>query len=145
MDHPSTNSRDPSSMIAEQFYTLVENKTGAAVAVGDALCFIVGATADGKKVEVPSATNLSAFAGIAVEVAGTNEAVRTLREGWCTKLQYLSSTNLKDGDKLVPVATKPYLGWKSAPDGLPAFAVFASTGTVTAASTAFNTGIIFGF
>jgi hypothetical protein len=121
------------------------NKTGAAVAIGDVLNFIVNTSdANGANVHTPVTADLSAFAGVAVEVAGTAKAVKCQTGGYCAQVQVISSTSLVGGNKMIPVNTKPYLAFGAAADGYPAFAVLASTGTVTAASTVLLPCILYG-
>jgi hypothetical protein len=132
-------------MIAEKHTIMVENYTGAEMKVGDHVCFVTGASGDGKKVEVPSATNLSAYAGCVTEAIGTSKGGLIQSKGWVNQSQYLSTTSLNVGDKLKTVATKSYVIQSAAPDGLPAFACYGSTGTVTAGSTALNKMILFGY
>ena len=139
-----TNSRDINTMEAEQWYSLFNNNTAAACVVGDSLCFEVSG-GDGKKVRVPETAGLSAYAGVVAEAAGTTKAVLVQTKGWCPSAQYLCTTGLGAGNVLKPVATKPYLAYAAASDGTPYFAVYASTGTVTAGSTGLNSIQLYGW
>jgi len=141
------NSTDPNTMVVEKHTIMVENYTGAEIAVGDHLCFVTAANGDGKRVEVAATDNLSAYAGCATKAIGTSKGGLIQSKGWIEQAQYISSTDLVAGQKLIPVATKPYLGQAGAGvnDGAPAFAIFCSTVTVTAASTALAEAILYGY
>ncbi len=130
------NAKDVAKLIAEQHFMYVINGTGNATVKGDALCFKTGASMDGKTVVQPATDNLSAFAGIAMQVVADGAAVEVQTAGYNAVAKVLGHASLSAGDVLVPANAVDYLVYSKAADGLPAFAVMGIAYTVTSADAA---------
>lgn len=128
------NTTDVAKIVAEKHFMYVINDTAGATAVGDVVNFEVGAAADGKSVNTPATTNLSAFAGVCMAIAANAKAVEVQTAGLATAL-VSGHSDAADGDKLITANTKDYFIRGAAADGYPAFAILCTAYTVTAAAT----------
>jgi hypothetical protein len=140
------NSLDPRTIVAEQEFILVINKTGGHTCIGDVLCFKVDATyGNGINVDVPDSTNISAFAGVGEDIVDDGAVLKAQTHGINSHALVLGHASLSEGDVLKPVAAASHFVYHGAADGLPYFAVYVGAAYTNVTTAALKSVILYGW